>query len=171
MWAHPGKKLLFMGGEFGQRSEWAHDGELDWRLLDDPAHAGLRRCVADLNRLHRAEPALHELDFAGEGFEWIDCADADASVIAFLRKPARRGAPAVLVVCNFTPVPRTGYRLGVPGPGRWEEILNTDAPEYGGSGWGNFGGVDALAEPAHGRPCSVRLTLPPLSVLYLRGRR
>ncbi len=171
MWAHPGKKLLFMGGEFGQRSEWAHEAELEWGLLDDPGHAGLRRWVADLNRVYREEPALHQVDFDPAGFEWVDCADADASVIAFLRKPADARAPWVLAVCNFTPVPRTDYRLGLPHGGRWEEILNSDAPVYGGSGWGNFGGVDALREPSHGRPWSARLTLPPLSVLWLRGRR
>jgi 1,4-alpha-glucan branching enzyme len=171
MWAHPGKKMLFMGCEFGQRAEWAHDGELDWAALADPGHAGLLRWVADLNRTLREEPALHELDFSAEGFEWIDCADAEASVIAFLRKPSRPRAPLVMAVCNFTPVPRTGYRLGVPHAGRWEEILNSDAPMYGGSGWGNFGGVDAQPRPSHGRPFSVDLTLPPLSVLLLRGRR
>ena len=170
MWAHPGKKLLFMGCEFGQRAEWAHDGELEWAALGDAGHAGLLRWVSDLNRMLREEPALHERDFSADGFEWVDCADADASVIAFLRKPARARAPLVLAVCNFTPVPRTGYRLGVPHAGRWEEILNSDAPVYGGSGWGNFGGVDAQARPAHGRPFSVDLTLPPLSVLLLRGR-
>ncbi len=171
LWGHPGKKLLFMGNEFGQRAEWAHDGELDWPALRQPLHAGLLRWVSDLNRLHRDEAAMHDLDFSSEGFEWVDCADAEASVIAFLRKPAHRKAPVVLVVCNFTPVPRTDYRLGVPHAGRWEEVLNSDAPEYGGSGWGNFGGVDARREASHGRPYSLSLTLPPLSVLFLRGRR
>jgi 1,4-alpha-glucan branching enzyme len=157
MWTHPGKKLLFMGGEFGQRREWAHDGELDWQLAASPAHAGLRRWVADLNRALRDKPALHQLDF---------CSDAQNSVIAFLRRP-RGGGPAILVACNFTPVPRTDYVLGVPRTGRWKELLNSDAGLYGGGGWGNFGGVEAIAHAAHGQPCSLALTLPALSAVIL----
>jgi 1,4-alpha-glucan branching enzyme len=167
MWGHPGKKLLFMGGEFGQRREWQHDEALEWWVASLPEHAGLQRWVADLNRAYRQEPALHQLDFAPEGFEWLDCSDADASVIAFLRRP-RHGAP-LLVACNFTDVPRSGYVVGVPHGGYWREILNSDARDYGGSGWGNFGGVEAAAVGAHGRPCSLRLTLPPLAVVFLKG--
>jgi len=168
MWTHPGKKLLFMGGEFGQRREWAHDGELDWAQAAEPGHAGLQRWVRDLNRALRAEPALHACDFAREGFRWVDFRDADASVVAYLRL-AGGSAPGLLVVCNFTPVPRTGYAVGVPSAGRWQELLNSDAHDYGGAGWGNFGGVDAAAEPVHGMPWSLRLTLPPLSVLVMKS--
>jgi 1,4-alpha-glucan branching enzyme len=167
MWGHPGKKLLFMGGEFGQRREWDHEAELEWWVTGLPEHAGLRRWVADLNRTYREEPALWQVDFAHEGFEWVDCADAAGSVIAFLRRPRGHGA-TVLVACNFTPVPRTNYVLGVPAGGAWREILNSDAREYGGAGWGNLGAVEASARPAHGRPFSVSLTLPPLATLMLR---
>jgi 1,4-alpha-glucan branching enzyme len=166
MWCHPGKKLMFMGCEFGQRAEWAHDQGLDWGALGDPRHEGLRRWVRDLNRSYRAQPALHQVDFSAEGFEWIDARDADASVVSFLRRPAGNG-PAVIVVCNFTPVAREGYRVGATVPGHWREVLNSDAAEYGGSGIGNCGGVEALEDPAHGRPCSLRLVLPPLGVLVL----
>ena len=167
MWGHPGKKLLFMGGEFGQRREWAHEEALEWWVTDLPEHGGLQRWVADLNRVYRREPALHEIDFSGEGFEWIDCSDREASVVAFLRKP-RHGAP-VLVACNFTPVPRPDYALGVPLPGLWRELLNSDATHYGGSGWGNLGGVEAVPSPAHGRPWSLRLALPPLAAVFLKS--
>jgi 1,4-alpha-glucan branching enzyme len=163
-WAHPGKKLLFMGGEFGQRREWAHDEALEWFVLQYPEHAGLQRWVADLNRLYRAEPALHEVDFDAAGFEWIDCHAAEECVIAFLRKP-KRGRP-VAVACNFTPVPRPNYILGVPRGGFWREALNSDATPYGGSGMGNFGGVDAAPVPAHGRFHSVTVTLPPLATVF-----
>jgi 1,4-alpha-glucan branching enzyme len=164
MWGHPGKKLLFMGGEFGQRSEWAHDHGLDWGALGDPRHEGLRRWIRDLNRCYRGQPALHQVDFSAEGFEWIDARDADASVISFLRRSAGDG-PAVMVVCNFTPMVREGYRVGATRPGYWRELLNSDAADYGGSGVGNAGGVEAIEDPAHGRPCSMRLVLPPLGVL------
>jgi len=166
MWGHPGKKLLFMGGEFGQRSEWAHDRGLDWGALDDPRHEGVRRWVRDLNRYYRSQPALHQVDFAAEGFEWVDARDADASVLSFLRRPAA-GGRAVLVVCNLTPVVREGYRIGATRAGFWREALNSDATDYGGSGVGNCGGVQALQDPAHGRACSLRLVLPPLAVLVL----
>ncbi|HSD43178.1 MAG TPA: 1,4-alpha-glucan branching protein GlgB [Burkholderiales bacterium] len=164
-WAHPGKKLLFMGGEFGQRREWAHDEGLEWWVLQHPDHAGLQRWVADLNRLYRAEPALHEVDFDAAGFEWIDCHATEESVIAFLRK-SKRGRP-VVVACNFTPVPRPNYILGVPHGGFWREALNSDATLYGGSGVGNFGGVEAAPVPAHGRFHSVTVSLPPLATLFL----
>ncbi|MCZ7563481.1 MAG: 1,4-alpha-glucan branching protein GlgB [Burkholderiales bacterium] len=166
MWSHPGKKLLFMGGEFGQRREWAHDGELEWWVLQYPEHAGLRSWIGDLNRVYRAERALHEVDFDQAGFEWIDCADAEASVISYLRRT--RSGEAIVVVCNFTPVPRPNYVLGVPAGGFWRELLNSDAPLYGGSGVGNYGGVEAAPVPAHGRMHSVTLTLPPLGVVFLK---
>ncbi|HEX4327690.1 MAG TPA: 1,4-alpha-glucan branching protein GlgB [Burkholderiales bacterium] len=166
MWGHPGKKLLFMGGEFGQRREWAHDGQLDWPALQDARHGGLRRWVSDLNRLYRAEPALYEVDFSESGFEWIDCQDTDASVISFMRRG--RGGKAVLVVCNFTPVPRHNYAVGVPLAGRFRELLNSDAAIYGGSGMGNFGVVESGPVHAHGRPHSLTLTLPPLSIVLFR---
>jgi 1,4-alpha-glucan branching enzyme len=166
MWAHPGKKLLFMGGEFGQRREWTHEAGLEWDVLRYPEHAGVARWIGDLNALLRSEPALYELDFDQRGFEWIDCRDADASVISFLRRP--REGPPVLVVCNFTPVPRMNYTVGAPEGGYWREILNSDAPIYGGSGLGNFGGVDAAPVPAQGRFHSMTLTLPPLSTLFFR---
>jgi len=166
-WTHPGKKLLFMGGEFAQRREWGHDGELDWWLLDAPAHAGIQRLVRDLNGLYRSEPSLHERDFSSDGFEWIAFDDADQSVIAFLRKSANGGC--VLVVCNLTPAPREHYRLGAPHAGFWRELLNTDAADYGGSGRGNFGGAEAYADPWHGRSHSLHLTLPPLSTLVLKS--
>ncbi len=168
MWAYPGKKLLFMGGEFGQSGEWNHDRSLDWHLLDaGPYHRGVQALVRDLNRLYRDEPALHALDHDPAGFAWMDCNDADQSVISFCRFPAAGGAP-VLCVANFTPVPRQGYRVGVPHPGQWVEVLNTDGARYGGSDVGNGGGVWAEPVPAHGQPCSLRLTLPPLGVVLFR---
>ncbi|MCO5101980.1 MAG: 1,4-alpha-glucan branching protein GlgB [Burkholderiaceae bacterium] len=167
MWTHPGKKLLFMGGELGQRREWAHEEQLDWDVLGQAGHAGLQQWVRDLNRAYGTEPALHELDFEAEGFEWIDASDAAHSIVAFLRKP-RRSAPRLLVACNFTPVPRTNYALGVPAPGRWQEILNSDAASYGGAGWGNLGGADAAPVAAHGRSWSLTLTLPPLAMVVFR---
>lgn len=165
MWAHPGKKLLFMGGEFGQWREWAHEGQLDWPLLDQPLHAGLRRWVADLNRIYRSCPALHELDFDATGFRWAVADDADNSVLAFLR--LARDGRCLLAVCNFTPVPRTHYSVGVPQGGHWRELLNSDAALYGGSGAGNLGGTQAVPVPMHGQPWSLNLTLPPLAVLWL----
>jgi 1,4-alpha-glucan branching enzyme len=165
MWTHPGKKLLFMGGEFAQRHEWHHDGSLEWHLLQHPLHAGVQRWVRDLNHLYRASPALHELDFTEPGFAWVDCADADISVISYLRMGS--SAPPVLVVCNFTPVPRAHYRLGVPAGGRWRECLNSDASDYGGSGQGNLGAVAAEQVAAHGHSHSLRVRLPPLAVVVL----
>jgi 1,4-alpha-glucan branching enzyme len=166
MHAQPGKKLLFMGGEFGQGSEWNHDGSLDWHVTHEPLRSGLLRCVGDLNRLHRSQPALHLLDFSPEGFEWVDANDSEQSVATLLR---HGGEDVVLAVCNFTPVPRPGYRVGVPRPGRWEEVLNTDSEVYGGSGWGNMGGLDAAATPWHGRPWSLTVTVPPLAAVFLKS--
>jgi len=166
MWAHPGKKLLFMGGEFGQRREWSHEGSLEWWVLQYGDHAGVQRWVSDLNRLYREEPALYEIDFDKPGFEWIDANDADESVLTFLRRP--KHGPPVVVACNFTPVPRYNYVLGVPSGGYWREVLNGDAPIYGGSGVGNYGGVEAAPVASHGRPFSLTMTLPPLAVLLLK---
>jgi 1,4-alpha-glucan branching enzyme len=163
MWTHPGKKLLFMGGEFGQWREWHHDGALDWHLTQEADHAGLQRWVADLNALYRADPALHQRDFSPEGFEWIDSNDNDNSVLTFLRRPAE--GPPVLVACNFTPMVRYGYRVGVPLAGAWREVLNGDAQAYGGSGVGNMGSVTSEPVPWHGRANSVTLTLPPLATV------
>jgi 1,4-alpha-glucan branching enzyme len=166
LWTHPGKKLLFMGGEFGQRPEWNHDTALEWFVIEHAEHAGVQRWVRDLNRLYRGEPALHQRDFDARGFEWIDCEDRDTSVLAFLRRAA--DGSAVAVVCNFTPVARLNYVVGVAAGGRWRELLNSDARDYGGSGMGNLGGVEAAPIGAHGRPFSLTLTLPPLAVLVLK---
>ncbi len=163
-WTYPGKKLLFMGQEFAQRREWDHDRALDWELLREPAHRGVQRLVADLNRLYRQAPALHGDDFSPQGFEWLDCHDVAQSVASYLRRSDGR---LVVVVANFTPVPRSGYRIGVPLPGRYREILNTDAAAYGGSNMGNLGAVNADAQPWMGQPCSIALTLPPLALLCL----
>jgi 1,4-alpha-glucan branching enzyme len=165
LYGHPGKKLLFMGGEFGQWREWNHDQSLDWHLLDRPRHRGLQTWVADLNRTYRAEPALFQLDHEAEGFEWVDCNDTARSVVSFLRR-GREGR-RLLCVANFTPVLHQHYRVGVPTAGRWVELLNSDATGYGGSGQGNLGGVESLPEGVHGRPYSVDLVLPPLSFLIL----
>jgi len=169
MYAQPAKKLLFMGGEFGQWREWSHDGSLDWDLVDYPLHSGVQQWIRDLNRLYRSEPALHELDCEPAGFEWIDCGDAESSVVSLIRK-GKSTANLVLMVCNFTPVPRQEYRIGAPHGGFWREALNSDATEYGGSGMGNRGGVDADPWPQHGRPFSLPLTLPPLSALFLTDK-
>jgi 1,4-alpha-glucan branching enzyme len=167
MFGHPGKKLLFMGGEIGQWKEWNHDASLDWHLLEGEGHRGLQRWVRDLNTLYRGVPALHQADHEQAGFEWVDCDDAGASVVSFLRFSADRG-DVVLVVCNFTPVPRAAYRVGVPAGGEWREILNSDAGMYGGSGMGNYGSTWAADEPSHGRPHSLMITLPPLAMVAFR---
>ena len=167
MFGHPGKKLLFMGDEFGQWSEWSHDKSLDWHLLQYPFHAGLQRWVRDLNTLYRGQPALYEIDFDQSGFEWVDCNDVARSVLSFLRRS--KDGQVVLFVCNFTPVPRHNYRVGVPAAGYWQEILNSDAHLYGGSGQGNMGGLDANPLPVHGRPCSLNITIPPLGVVAFGG--
>ncbi|MGH8142905.1 MAG: 1,4-alpha-glucan branching protein GlgB, partial [Steroidobacteraceae bacterium] len=167
MWTQPGKKLLFMGGEFGQDWEWSHDGQLDWEALEHPLHRGVQRLVADLNRLYRQEPALHRLDCDAEGFRWVVVDDRSNSVYAYIRRSGTDAA-AVMAVCNFTPVPRAGYRVGVPHGGGWREILNTDAQIYGGSNLGNGGWVQAEQQPSHGQPFSLQLTLPPLATVLLR---
>jgi 1,4-alpha-glucan branching enzyme len=168
LYAQPGKKLLFMGGELGQWAEWNHDASLDWHLLEQAPHLGVQSWVRDLNRLYRREPCLHARDCEPAGFEWVDCNDSQQSIVTFLRRGVTAGE-AVLVACNFTPVPRHGYRVGVPWGGRWDELLNGDATEYGGSGQGNYGGVLADAERCHGRPCALRLTLPPLAMVLFKG--
>jgi 1,4-alpha-glucan branching enzyme len=167
MYAHPGKKMLFMGGEFGQWGEWSHDQSLHWHLLRYEPHQGIQRLVRDLNRLYREEPALHQVDFDWPGFQWIDFTDAAQSVIAFMRK-GRETAVPVICVCNFTPVPRHGYRVGVPQAGWYRELLNTDAASYGGGNLGNGGGIWADPIPWHGHPFSLSLTIPPLGVLFMK---
>lgn len=168
MAGHPGKKLLFMGGEFGQWNEWYSQVSLDWHLLQYDSHKGVQRLVKDLNMLLRSEPPLYECDFDWRGFEWIDFRDADNSVVSFLRRGKDSTAPPIIFVANFTPVVRYGYRIGVPYPGRYREVLNTDSVHYGGSNVGNAGGVMADEIPLHGRPYSVSLTLPPLAMLVLK---
>jgi len=167
MFGHPGKKLLFMGSEFGQWREWHHDHSLDWHLLDDPAHAGLRRYVQALNWHLRNEPALHEVDFEPAGFRWIDCNDNDASIVAFVRI-ARSSSDSVIVVVNFTPVPRASYRVGVPQAGYYAELLNSDSATYGGSNLGNAGGVASDPIARHGFEHSIDLMVPPLACLFLK---
>jgi 1,4-alpha-glucan branching enzyme len=166
MWAHPGKKLLFMGCEFGQEREWNHDQSLDWHLLEQPDHAGLKRLVGDLNKAYRGLPALHQRDCEPSGFRWLVSDDSHNSVLAFARFGEEGEAP-VAVACNFTPIPRSGYRIGVPAKGFWREALNTDADIYGGGNMGNMGGVDSQDIPSHGFEQSICLTLPPLATLIL----
>ena len=168
MWTHPGKKLLFMGGEIAQWREWNHDTGLDWHLLDEPRHAGVQALVRDANRLYRATPALHRYDNDGRGFRWVVIDDRSQSVFAYLRLGDETDPPA-LVVCNFTPVPRIGYRLGVPQGGAWDEVLNSDADIYGGSNMGNVGRVQAEAVESHGQANSLSLVLPPLATIVLRA--
>jgi 1,4-alpha-glucan branching enzyme len=169
MYAQPGKKLLFMGGEFGQVREWTHDDSLEWHVLQYPNHAGLQKWVEDLNHVYRSEPALYEVDSDPSGFEWIDCADSDQSVLTFMRK-GHSTDDVVLVACNFTPVPRTNYRIGVPCGGFWHEIANSDAAQYWGGNWGNLGGAEASPVSHHGRPWSVSVTLPALSVVFFKSK-
>jgi 1,4-alpha-glucan branching enzyme len=166
MWAHPGKKLLFMGQEFAQGAEWSHERSLDWHLLENPDHVGIQRLVRDLNHAYRDEPALWELDFEPTGFYWIEANDAENNVVAFARRDTDNDR-VVVVVANLSPTPRHGYRLGLPRAGRWREALNTDSSFYGGTDTGNYGGV--IAEPLgwHGQPFSAELSLPPLGVLWL----
>ena len=169
-WTQPGKKLLFMGGELAAPTEWAHEATLDWSLHDAPGHAGVRRLITDLNRLYASEPALHRGDCHADGIRWVEGADADQSVYAYLRLDPTGEARPVLVVVNATPLPRHNYRLGVPADGTWDELLNTDADLYGGSGTGNYGSVDTVPVDSHGYGRSVVLTLPPLGVLLLAPR-
>ena len=168
MWTHPGKKLLFMGGEIGVRREWSHEDAIDWGLAEHPLHAGVRLWLGDLNALYRTQPALYRHDFDPSGFAWIDCNDARTSVISYMRYGGENTKP-ILVVCNFTPVPQHNYVLGVPFDGYWRELLNSDATRYGGSGMGNLGGVETNPVPAHGHMRSLTLTLPPLGVLIFGG--
>ena len=169
MWMQPGKKLLFMGCEFGQHREWSHERSLDWHLLEHPLHGGLQLCLGDLNRIYRENPLLYENDVNPDGFEWIDANDTENSVLSFIRWDSERRDP-ILCVFNFTPQVRWNYQLGVPFDGVWEELLNTDSPSYGGSGQGNFGSVEASPVGRHGRPRSVTLTLPPLACVLLRRK-
>jgi 1,4-alpha-glucan branching enzyme len=163
LYTHPGKKLIFMGGEFGQWREWHHDESLDWHLREYAPHQGVSRLVADLNRIYRTEGALHVHDTDPVGFEWIDCSDWEKSVVSFLRR-GRQEDRTMLVVCNFTPVVRRHYRVGVPSEGVWREVLNSDADVYGGSGQGNCGRIDSDPIPIHGRDHSIAITLPPLAL-------
>jgi 1,4-alpha-glucan branching enzyme len=167
MYAQPGKKLVFMGGEFGQWAEWAHDRSLDWHLLESSLHNGLQHWMKDLNHLYRTESAMHESDFSPDGFKWIDCNDAVHSTISLIRWDGQ-GANEVIAVCNFTPVPQHNYRVGAPRSSVWQELLNSDASVYGGSGQGNLGSLEAAPVPFHGMSHSLNLTLPPLSAVFLR---
>jgi 1,4-alpha-glucan branching enzyme len=169
MWSHPGKKLLFMGGEIGQWREWNHDAELDWATLADPMHRGVQLVIRDLNRLYAAVPALHRLDVDAAGFQWVVGDDSQNSVFAYMRQAP--GTEPVLAVCNFTPVPRHGYRIGVPCEGQWREIFNSDAGIYGGSNVGNGGCVTPESVASHGQGQSLVLTLPPLATLFLTPER
>jgi len=166
MWGHPGKKLLFMGGEFAQRREWTHEGELEWWVTSLPEHAGMLNWIRGLNRVYRSEPSLYQKDFTSDGFEWIDAGNAEQSVLAFVRKSP--GNVPILVIINFTPVPRRNFLVGIPNRGIWREVLNSDALEYGGSGWGNLGCVESVPVASHGRVDSLNLNLPPLATVMLR---
>jgi 1,4-alpha-glucan branching enzyme len=168
LYMQPGKKLLFMGGEFGQWREWNHDTGLDWHLLDHASHCGLQRWVRDLNTLYRGEPALHELDCEPEGFQWIDCNDAIQSTLTFQRT-GHSTTDVLVAAFNFTPAPRSNHRIGVPHAGAWQEVLNGDAPLYGGSGQGNLGAVETVPVASHGRAQSIVVTLPPLAVVAFKG--
>ncbi len=167
MFSQPGKKLLFMGAEFGQWDEWYHEKSLDWHLTQSPPHIGVQRWVEDLNQFYRREPAFYERDFSSEGFAWIDCQDIDDSILVYLRR-GREPQDTILVVANFTPVVHHNYRVGVPMGGFWRELLNSDSPDYWGSGQGNLGGMESVPIPAHGRYASVNLTLPPLGIVFFK---
>jgi 1,4-alpha-glucan branching enzyme len=166
MYAHPGKKLLFMGGEFAQWSEWDHQRSLDWHLLEHKPHSGMQALIRQLNHCYRDLPALFEVDFEAQGFEWIDCDDAQHSIYAWLRRD--RNGQFMICLCNFTPVVRTNYRLGVPMAGSYRVILNTDSEQFGGSGTGSMGQVQTQQHSAHGRAVSLELCLPPLATLWLQ---
>ena len=168
MFTQPGKKLLFMGDEIGQWREWNHETSIDWHLLQYDRHQALQKLVADLAHLYRSEPALHELDFEWKGFDWVDCNDSLGSTLSYLRR-GKSTDTDILTICNFTPVPRNGYRLGIPRGGYWQEILNSDAADYCGSGVGNEGGVQTENTPYHGKPFSLKITLPPLAAVIFKS--
>jgi 1,4-alpha-glucan branching enzyme len=165
MWAHPGKQLLFMGGEFGQGDEWSQEDGLEWYVLEYPLHIGVQQLVKDLNRTYLEHPALWQQDSSPDGFQWIDASDFSGNVMSFLRYGS--DGSVLACVCNFSAMPHHGYRIGLPAAGRWIEVLNSDAEVYGGAGIGNYGQVEAVAEPWHGRPASAALSIPPLGVLWL----
>jgi 1,4-alpha-glucan branching enzyme len=167
MFAQPGKKILFMGGEFGQWNEWSHEKSLDWHLLQYDRHSGIQKWITDLNKLYRAEPSLHQLDFDSTGFEWIDFKDASKSIFSFIRK-GRSSGGQIVVVCNFTPQTYSSYDIGVPQAGTWQEVLNSDTRAYGGSGKGNLDALEAKNKPVHGRQYSITLTIPPLAIIFLK---
>jgi 1,4-alpha-glucan branching enzyme len=169
MWAHPGKKLLFMGGEFAQNEEWHHERPLDWHQWAQPLHAGVARWIVDLNSAMRRLPALHAGDFDGRGFRWLPIESGDPNILAFLRR-GRPGDAQVIALCNMTPQPHHSLRVGVPHGGDWYELLNSDAAYYGGSGWGNLGRAHAVDQPLGDQPASLALTLPPLAMLLLADR-
>jgi 1,4-alpha-glucan branching enzyme len=172
MWAHPGKQLLFMGGEFGQGDEWSEQAGLEWYVLQYGFHAGVQRLVRDLNVLYRQSPALWSQDYTPDGFGWIDSNDAHGNVLSFLRFGAQEhGVPVLACVANFSAMPHENYRVGLPLAGRWREVLNTDATSYGGSGMGNLGAVQAIPMPWHGRPASATIVVPPLSVVWFTPER
>jgi len=170
MFAQPGKKLLFMGAELATWDEWYHEASLDWDLLARPAHAGVQRWLRDLNGLYRAERALHELDCEPAGFSWIDCNDSEGSTLSFTRR-ARDPDDLLVVACNFTPLARHRYSIGVPSAGFWTELVNSDAGDYGGSGVGNLGGVQSDPRAWHGQPQSITVTLPPLGIVVFKPER
>ena len=170
MYTHPGKKLLFMGNEFGQRPEWNHDQGLEWFVLEYSFHSGLQRWVRDLNTFLRGEPALYEIDFEPAGFSWIDCNDSRQSILTFYRRGKDTQQDIVVCAANFTPMPRYNYRVGVPETGFWEEVLNSDATLYGGSGQGNLNGADTTPVGAHGEYQSINITMPPLAIVIFRYR-
>ncbi|HAR33765.1 MAG TPA: 1,4-alpha-glucan branching enzyme, partial [Desulfobacter sp.] len=167
MYAQPAKKLIFMGGEIGQIREWNHDSSLDWHLLENPLNKGLQRWIEDLNQFYRRTPAMHSGDFSPQGFQWIDCHDVQQSTLSFLRFGGS-SADEIIAVCNFTPIPRPNYRLGVFADGVWKECLNSDAKEYGGSNQGSLGQIEASPVPSHGRSFSLNLVLPPLGMVFLQ---
>lgn len=164
MFAHPGKKLMFMGGELGQWKEWNHDSSIDWRLLENEPNKGLHRWIKDLNRTYRSVKTLFDNDFNESGFRWIDANDSVNSILSFVRYDKNHQHP-VIVICNFTPMPRFNYRIGVPEEGSWKEMLNSDAREYSGSGHGNFGNVESFPVPYHQEDYSINITLPPLGIV------
>ena len=170
LYAHPGKKLLFMGSEFGQRQEWRHDHSLDWHLLKYSSHQGIQSWIKDLNQFYRQEKALHEVDFESDGFQWLESNDNEHSVLVFLRK-SKDGKEQILVTCNFVPTPWTNYRIGVPEKGIWQECLNSDASAYGGSGHGNMGEATAKPIPSHGNDYSLNITIPPMGILFFKKMR